>query len=68
MKTLIILLLLLSLTHGDTIKDIEKRLELYFLFIEQTEDPQVKRFWRDRADLEKATLLFWKKYYKNESK
>ncbi|CAA6827185.1 MAG: Unknown protein, partial [uncultured Sulfurovum sp.] len=44
------------------------RLELYFLFIEQTEDPQAKRFWRDRADLEKATLLFWKKYYVKENK
>ena len=68
MKILIILLLLLSLTHADTIKDIEKRLQVCLLFMEQTEDPQVKKFWKDRADLEKATLLFWKKYYKKEDK
>ena len=66
MKTLIMLLLLLNLTHADTLKDVEKRMKRCLVLSAQSKDPFLKKVWKDRADIEYATILFTKKYHKKK--
>jgi hypothetical protein len=58
------LLLLLSPVYAETFKDIEIRRDLYLEFADETEDEDLKQFWKDKADVESADILFRKKYFK----
>jgi hypothetical protein len=66
MKTIIMLLLLLNLTHADTLKDVEKRMKRCLVLSEKMKDPFLKKVWTDRADIEYSTILFEKKHYKKK--